>query len=123
MCPFCRREGHLLAESPLALAFEDAYPVSRGHALVVPRRHVESYFECTAEERTALWVLVEQVRLIIVGRNQPDGFNVGFNAGSAAGQTVGHAHIHIIPRYLNDVPDPRGGVRHAVIGRGYYEGE
>lgn len=121
MCPFCSPAGELLAESHLVLAFEDAYPVSQGHALVVPRRHVKTYFDCTPEEKTALWALVDQVCDITARRRCPHGFNVGFNVGTAAGQTVFHAHIHVIPRYLNDVPDPTGGVRHAVIGHGYYK--
>lgn len=69
----------------------------------------------------AVWELVERVRDLFIERHHPDGFNVGFNAGLAAGQTVLHAHVHLISRYDGDVVDPRGGVRHAVIGRGYYE--
>ena len=80
---------------------------------------METYFECTPEEKTALWEMVETVRRTLEER-KPDGFNIGFNVGKAAGQTVFHAHIHVIPRYEGDVPNPRGGVRHAVVGKGYY---
>lgn len=101
------------------IAFADGFPASPGHTLVIPRRHVASYFECTAEEKSALWGVVERVRDVLIERHGPDGFNVGFNAGAAAGQTVHHAHVHVIPRYRGDVLDPRGGVRHAVIGQGH----
>lgn len=122
MCTFCElSERSLLADSSLTVAFEDAYPVSPGHALVVPRRHVATYFEATAEEKAAIWDLVDRLRRLLTERYKPDGFNVGFNAGISAGQTVMHAHIHVIPRYVGDVADPRGGVRHTVVGRGYYE--
>src|SRR5262245_60224585 len=113
-CPFCTLARPLLLESTLAVAFDDARPISRGHLLVAPRRHVPTYFDCTSEEKAALWALVDQARDALVERHHPDGFNVGFNAGTAAGQTVDHAHIHVIPRYRGDVEDPRGGVRHAV---------
>lgn len=120
-CPFCSVDRERLAESPLAIAFEDAYPVSPGHTLIIPRRHIATYFDCTADEKTTIWDLVDQVRRFITEQRHPDGFNVGFNAGLASGQTVIHAHVHVIPRYSGDVADPRGGVRHALVGRGYYE--
>lgn len=120
-CPFCELERPAIAESPLAFAFSDAYPVSPGHALVVPRRHVATYFDCSPEEKADLWALVERVRDLLSSARQPSGFNVGFNAGPSAGQTVMHAHVHVIPRYDGDVADPRGGVRHAIVGRGYYD--
>jgi diadenosine tetraphosphate (Ap4A) HIT family hydrolase len=118
-CPFCQKISPVLTENDLAIAFFDRYPTSPGHALVIPKRHVETYFACTPAEKAALWEVVEEVRRLLRER-KPDGFNVGFNVGRAAGQTVFHAHIHVIPRYQGDVPDPRGGVRHAVVGKGYY---
>jgi len=118
-CPFCQITNKIITEDPLALSFYDGYPTSPGHALVVPKRHVENYFDCTPEEKAALWEMVETVRRILEER-KPDGFNIGFNVGKAGGQTVFHAHIHVIPRYDGDVPDPKGGVRHAVVGKGYY---
>jgi diadenosine tetraphosphate (Ap4A) HIT family hydrolase len=118
-CPFCHISNTILYETNLVISFYDAYPTSPGHTLVVPKRHVGSYFECTSEEKTALWEMVEIVRRTL-GERKPDGFNIGFNVGKAAGQTVFHAHIHVIPRYEGDVLNPKGGVRHAVVGKGYY---
>jgi ATP adenylyltransferase len=118
-CPFCHPSRPVIAQSELVKSFYDGYPTSPGHTLVVPRRHVGTYFECTVEEKASLWEMVEMTCQILEER-KPDGFNIGFNVGGAAGQTVFHAHIHVIPRYKGDVPNPKGGVRHAVLGKGYY---
>jgi ATP adenylyltransferase len=118
-CPFCNISNVMICESNLAISFYDSFPTSPGHTLVVPKRHVETYFGCTPAEKAELWAMVEKVIRALQERN-PDGFNIGFNIGEAAGQTVFHCHIHVIPRYRGDVPNPRGGVRHAVIGKGYY---
>ncbi len=98
----------------------DRFPVAAGHALVIPRRHVTTWFDATPEEHGALVAAIERVRQEILQRHKPDGFNIGINVGAAAGQTVFHLHIHIIPRYHGDVPDPRGGVRHVIPGKGNY---
>lgn len=117
--PFLQRpESDWVASNDLAFAIRDAYPVSPGHTLVVPRRPVPGWDDATAEERLAILDLVDAVRVGLRETHAPDGFNVGFNDGAAAGQTVFHLHVHVIPRYTGDVPDPRGGVRHAVMGRG-----
>lgn len=109
-----------LASNDLAFAFLDANPASPGHALVVPRRVVASWFDTTPEEQIALLELVSTVKLQLDATYRPDGYNVGFNDGDAAGQTTFHLHIQVIPRYRGDMADPRGGVRHAVAGHGYY---
>jgi diadenosine tetraphosphate (Ap4A) HIT family hydrolase len=93
------------------MAFADGYPVSLGHTLVIPKRHVASFFETTAEERAELFSLLDWCRNEIIARHNPDAFNIGINDGRAAGQTVMHLHIHLIPRYAGDKSDPRGGVR------------
>ncbi len=113
-------EGHL-ACGALCIAFRDANPVSPGHALIVPRRTVTTWFEATPEEWDEARQLIEQVKRRLDAELSPDGYNVGFNAGRAAGQTVFHAHLHLIPRFDGDVEDPIGGVRHAVVGRGRYD--
>ncbi|AZB73058.1 HIT family protein [Synechococcus elongatus] len=101
----------LLAENDWAVAFRDRYPVSPGHSLVVPKRAVQSLFELPPEEFQSSWELVAIVRSQLQERYQPDAFNIGINDGLAAGQTITQAHIHLIPRYSGDRPDPRGGIR------------
>ena len=109
-----------LAANDSAFAIADRFPVSPGHALVITRRVVATWWEATAAERADILALVEEVKHRLDAELRPDGYNVGFNSGAAAGQTVGHLHIHVIPRYRGDVPDPRGGVRHVIPGRGNY---
>jgi diadenosine tetraphosphate (Ap4A) HIT family hydrolase len=104
-----------------AFAIHDSYPVSPGHTLVIPKRHVARWDQCDAAERAAIVDLVDAVKRILHEHYHPDGFNVGYNEGAAAGQTVFHLHIHVIPRYVGDVPDPRGGIRHAVMGKGNWQ--
>ena len=106
----------------LAFAIFDSYPVSPGHVLVITRRVVPTFFECSGEEQSALMDLVGDVKQLLDKRlnPKPDGYNVGFNCGSAAGQTVPHVHVHVIPRYSGDMPDPRGGVRHVIPEKGNY---
>ena len=114
-CPFCApNASQIIFESTRCFGLWDGFPVSDGHALVVPRRHVATWFDATPEEQSALLESIERVRHEIVQRYHPDGFNIGINVGAAAGQTVFHLHIHVIPRYQGDVPDPRGGVRHVI---------
>lgn len=120
-CPFCSLDSDSIVwASELALAFRDSFPVSRGHTLIVPRRHVETWFDATVEEQRALMDGVDAVKRALDHSHRPDGFNVGFNAGLAAGQTVMHLHVHVIPRYEGDVDDPRGGVRFVIPVRGNY---
>ena len=110
----------VVAESEVAVAFFDRFPVSRGHTLVVPKRVVASLFELDERERAAVWELVAVVRQRLAERHRPDGFNVGLNDGVAAGQTVMHAHVHVIPRYRGDRADPEGGVRGVIPERRRY---
>src|SRR5207302_7277355 len=120
-CPFCRLEANRIRlESEFAVAFLDGFPVTQGHTLVIPKRHVASLFELPAEEQAAVWALVAQVRALLLAELQPDGFNVGLNDGKVAGQTVMHAHVHVIPRRDGDVADPRGGVRWVVPDKAAY---
>jgi diadenosine tetraphosphate (Ap4A) HIT family hydrolase len=125
-CPFCRLEtNRIRVESELAVALLDGFPVTQGHTLVIPKRHVASLFELSDEEQAAVWRLVAEVRASLIAELRPDGFNVGLNDGSAAGQTVMHAHVHVIPRRKGDVADPRGGIRWIMPDRARYwdEGE
>jgi diadenosine tetraphosphate (Ap4A) HIT family hydrolase len=120
-CPFCNAApSRVLHATPLALALTDSYPVNPGHALIVPRRHVASWFDVDADERREMLVLLDEARATIRRTHNPGGFNIGINDGSAAGQTVPHVHVHLIPRYRGDVSDPRGGVRWVLAERADY---
>ena len=124
-CPFCERvaTGNAEFANAYALAFPDDYPVSPGHTLVIPGRHCRGLFDLNPDEYAAVWALAREVHDTLHQRLHPDGFNVGANDGAAAGQTVAHAHIHVIPRFDGDVPDPRGGVRWVMPDRAaYWEG-
>ncbi|RMD85355.1 MAG: HIT domain-containing protein, partial [Candidatus Dadabacteria bacterium] len=102
---------------------KDLYPVSDGHMLVIPKRHVATWFDATPEERAALVRGIDEARRAIERERTPDGYNIGINVGEAAGQTVFHLHVHVIPRYHGDVENPRGGVRHVIRSRGDYLGD
>jgi diadenosine tetraphosphate (Ap4A) HIT family hydrolase len=119
--PFFDR-SRWVSENNHAFAIRDIFPVSVGHTLVIPKREVVSIFDLSVEEVTACWSLVAQQRdeLMRTLQPAPDAFNVGINDGALAGQTISHAHIHLIPRYRGDHPNPRGGVRAVIPGKGPY---
>jgi diadenosine tetraphosphate (Ap4A) HIT family hydrolase len=129
-CTFCRiveAGDELIAEGDLAVAFWDSYPLNPGHALIIPRRHDPDFFNLSADEQAALFSLLPEVREACSARGQADGFNIGINVGLAAGQTIGHVHLHLIPRVVGDSDplgdgslDPRGGVRWVVPDRADY---
>jgi diadenosine tetraphosphate (Ap4A) HIT family hydrolase len=119
-CPFCDRVGDAIADSSEAYAILDRFPVNEGHALIIPKRHVASYFDLTELERSACWSMVNDVQQVLQKQFEPPGFNVGINVGAVAGQTIFHVHIHLIPRYAGDVPEPRGGVRGVIPERRAY---
>lgn len=122
-CPFCSIDPkRVFRETALTASLWDAFPVSPGHALIVPRRHVASWADATFEEKRDLLDAIDAVRHVIDGRHHPNGYNVGFNDGRAAGQTVMHLHVHVIPRYEGDAADPRGGVRWVLPARARYWG-
>lgn len=117
-CPFCNPPAEdIVARNDLCYARRDRFPVSRGHLLVMPFRHTPDFFSMTPEERVALVDLVVSCKGLIEENFTPSGYNIGFNVGAVAGQTVMHCHCHVIPRYVGDVEDPRGGVRGVVPGR------
>jgi ATP adenylyltransferase len=120
-CPFCSPPtDRLIAEGERILALWDTHPVSPGHALIIPRRHVTDWFSATDAERAALTAAIADVRREIERHHRPDGYNIGINVGEAAGQTVFHLHVHVIPRYRGDVAQPRGGVRGVIPSRADY---
>lgn len=125
-CPFCSETPEL--EPGFSLANDhafvrpDGFPVSKGHLLIIPKRHVRDWFDLFAEEQSAVMELVNQGKAWLDKQYRPDGYNIGMNCGEVAGQTIGHMHCHLIPRYRGDVDDPRGGVRWVIPRRARYWG-
>jgi diadenosine tetraphosphate (Ap4A) HIT family hydrolase len=114
-CPFCKMPTEqIVLENEHAKAFYDKYPVQKGHLLIVPKRHIASYFEATEDEILAIHRLLQEGKKRIDEEFAPDGYNIGVNVGAYGGQTVMHLHVHLIPRYKGDIADPRGGIRKAI---------
>ncbi|HPM62184.1 MAG TPA: HIT family protein [Methanoregulaceae archaeon] len=117
-CPFCRVDlEEVIIDNDLVFARFDRFPVSRGHLLIIPKRHFADYFEASQQEKMALMEVIDQAKRFLHNRFCPDGYNIGVNIGEAAGQTVMHLHVHVISRYTGDVPDPRGGIRGVIAER------
>jgi diadenosine tetraphosphate (Ap4A) HIT family hydrolase len=120
-CPFCTLPPERIIDSnDLALVIRDGYPISPGHTLVIPKRHIGSWFEITQAEQQALLDLLAKAKAVLETEFKPDGYNIGINDGPAAGQTVPHLHMHLIPRYKGDQEDPRGGVRWIIPEKAKY---
>lgn len=121
MCLFCERNTlEVIMESPLSFVIWDKFPVNEGHALVIPKRHAETYFDLTQEEVLDMYELSLAVKHLIDDQYHPTGYNIGFNVNASGGQTIAHCHMHIIPRYESDVSDPRGGIRGVIPSRQKY---
>jgi len=119
-CIFCKEENPLF-KNELAYATFDKFPVTKLHALIISKRHVETFFELTLSEKISCFDLLGQVKEKLVEMDGTiTGFNVGFNSGKDAGQTIMHCHIHLIPRRKDDVVEPRGGIRNVIPGKGKY---
>lgn len=114
-CELCAPES-VLSENDLAYVRLDNHSLSRGHVLVVPKRHVADFFDMTPQEQAAVLDLLRDARQHINAEHSPDGYNIGVNIGEAAGQSRMHVHVHLIPRYVGDVANPRGGVRCVLAG-------
>jgi len=119
-CPFCAADGDVVLRNSHAYARYDKYPVTPGHLLLIPFRHVASYFDTTDEERAALLQLLHEAKALLDDSHAPTGYNIGINVGEVAGQTIPHVHMHLIPRYQGDVAYPRGGVRGVIPARQSY---
>ena len=124
-CPFCEiinndNTHRIIEQNDFAIVVRDGFPITKGHTLVIPKRHVGSFFDITDEERQALFALVDSAKNTLDLELKPDAYNIGINDGTAAGQTVPHLHIHLIPRYKGDVDDPRGGVRWIMPAKADY---
>ncbi len=122
-CPFCNPESgrEIILENEWCFCFYDKYPVSKGHALIIPKHHCADYFDLKSEEQTGCWEMVNEIKEILDKEYHPDGFNIGINVNEAAGQTIPHVHIHLIPRYEGDVAEPEGGVRGVIPNKRLYK--
>ena len=121
-CHFCHlsQQVEIICKSDMCIAFFDGYPVSPGHALIIPKRHVASYFDLTHEERQAMEQMLFMVKKKLDERFHPDGYNIGVNVGEHAGQSIFQCHMHLIPRYKGDVENPKGGVRGVIPSKQKY---
>ena len=116
-CVFCKQfiqNREPIFENKLAIAYFDEFPVSKGHILIITKRHAATFFDITDEEQIAVIGLLNKCKKYIDEKYNPNGYNVGLNCGAAAGQSVMHIHMHLIPRYKGDVDNPRGGVRWVI---------
>lgn len=109
-----------LYEDDYFYIIEDAYPVSPGHLLIISKREICDFFDLNKKERKTLSEIILQAKSIVAKHYNPQGYNIGMNCGVVAGQTVMHFHCHVIPRYEGDTPDPRGGIRNCIPGKGAY---
>jgi diadenosine tetraphosphate (Ap4A) HIT family hydrolase len=120
-CPFCPpQDREILETHALAVTIADSFPLTEGHTLVIPRRHVASFFRLTVQEKLAILELLDRAKGVLDRKYSPAGYNIGINDGAAAGQTVMHLHVHLIPRYKGDADDPRGGVRWILPAKAAY---
>ena len=120
-CAFCTLPAsRIIDTSKYGVVIRDGFPISPGHTLVIPKRHIGSFFDLNADERQDLLALLDRAKAVLDAELRPDGYNIGINDGPAAGQTVPHLHIHLIPRYKADLPDPRGGVRWIIPEKADY---
>ena len=121
-CVFCEKfdSDRIIYEDSTWMAVLDGFPVSKGHTLLIPKRHCETYFDLNDVENGTLCATINVVKRNLDTRYNPSGYNIGVNCGKSAGQTVPHCHIHIIPRYDGDVEDPRGGIRGCIPSRMKY---
>ncbi len=125
-CLFCdvqtKIKDRVVDENALAYAIRDGFPVSPGHTLLIPKRHTLDYFGLTQAETISInQLMINQKRFLESEDPTIDGFNIGMNCGETAGQSVWHCHVHLIPRRRGDVERPKGGVRHIIPNKGFYE--
>jgi ATP adenylyltransferase len=121
-CIFCTLpKERIIDENEVAIAIRDGFAVTNFHSLIIPKRHVSSYFDLTTHEKAGCDELLGFAKKKITeDDNSVSGFNIGINVGEDAGQTIFHCHVHLIPRRKGDVEDPRGGVRGVIAGKQKY---
>lgn len=123
MCIFCQKfQEHkdIVYENRSVFVIYDSFPVTKGHCLVIPKRHIPDYFAMNKNELVDIDSALIEAKIILDKLYHPDGYNIGVNNGEAAGQTINHLHIHLIPRYAGDMENPRGGVRGVIPGKQQY---
>lgn len=121
ICPFCNIEKErIIIENSFCYSVYDYFPVSIGHTLIVTKEHISNFFELSNNQKYALIDMLSEMEVFLKKKYNPDGFNVGININKTAGQTINHVHVHLIPRFINDVLDPTGGVRNVIPGKGKY---
>lgn len=118
-CLFCKKKEYII-ENEVGYAIFDENPVSLGHMLIIPKMHVDNFFEADENTRAQLCVLLNQAKQLLDKKYHPDGYNIGMNCGEVAGQSIMHLHIHLIPRYLHDCENPKGGVRGVIPDKMHY---
>jgi len=121
-CIFCNLpEERIIKSYELFNIIRDLYPVTYLHSLVIPKRHVESYFDLYDEELKELSIVLKELKVDLEKTDHKiSGFNIGINIGKDAGQTIFHCHIHVIPRRENDTNNPTGGVRGVIPEKKIY---
>ena len=122
-CLFCNtKESGFTNQNELAYASYDAYPVSKYHCLIIPKRHIKDFFELTNEELVACNDLIKKVKDEVTKKDPNiEGFNLGTNVGKVSGQSILHCHFHLIPRRSGDVENPQGGVRSVIPNKQHYK--
>ena len=118
-CLLCEKHDYIL-ENDYGYAIYDDYPVSLGHMLIIPKKHIVDFFGADEQTRLHLFKLLDEAKQLLDEKYHPDGYNIGMNCQMAAGQSIMHLHIHLIPRYIGDTPSPKGGIRGVIPGKMSY---
>lgn len=117
-CIFCQwRDPSLntiLYENASFYVRYDNFPANPGHVEIVPKRHVESFFDLDDKEAACAHRAIHKAKALLDEQYFPEAYTIGINDGKAAGQSIDHLHIHLIPRHQGDVDDARGGIRKAA---------
>jgi diadenosine tetraphosphate (Ap4A) HIT family hydrolase len=121
-CPFCNSQDKILFDTQNVFVISDKYPITKNHTLIIPKRHVESFFDLSSDEYAECLLSISISKQILCDLdNTISAFNIGINDGTDAGQTISHCHIHLIPRRKGDIQDPSGGVRNIFPEKGFYQ--
>mgnify|MGYP002398947510 CR=1 FL=1 len=123
ICIFCKKlheQDAVVYQNNSVFVIFDSFPVTKGHCLIIPKRHVSDYFSLEKSELEDIDLALKVMKTRIDNDFKPDGYNIGINNGIAAGQTVMHLHVHLIPRYSGDCNNPKGGVRGVIPDKRIY---